>query len=214
MWSYFPEKLRDQVYGLRQDDVRETLKRSCGVAAGEVTDIIATHLHFDHLGGAVTREGEGCVQTFPNALIHVQRAQLEWARGPSIKDRGSFVPEMVAALEGSGQLQVHEGDWELCQGVGVRVVSGHTPGMQLVTVRDGERTLIHAADLVPTSFHVPVPYIMAYDLNPLATAREKGEWYAANPEAIWFFQHDPEWPWWTVRRNEKGGYGRGERVGP
>ena len=121
---------------------------------GEVTDIVSSHLHFDHVGGLVTREGEDFRATFPNARFHVQREQLEWAQDGNPKDRASYVPELINWIAGYEKLEVHDGPWQLVPGIDVDVAHGHTPGMQITRVMWGDRLVIHTGDMVPTSAHV------------------------------------------------------------
>jgi len=210
MWDYFSEKLRTKVYAIEQQEPVQALKAATGLAPEDVTDIIATHLHFDHIGGLVARGEEegGFARSYPNATLHVQRSQLDWALTTSTRDRASFVPELVDAASRLYSVALHDGPWQLEPGIHIDVAHGHTPGMQLVRIHDGALTLIHTADMIPTSSHVPVPYVMAYDNEPLLTAGEKLHYFTTYPEAMYFFEHDPGEPIWTIGRNEKGGWER------
>ncbi len=212
VWNYFPEKLREQIYAIEQPDLDKTFRARVGRGLDEVTDIIATHLHFDHVGGFVSRRGDELAPTFPNASLHIQKEQLEWALAPSDKDRGSYVKPLVEAIAGSASLVVHEGPWSLLPGIEIDIVSGHTRAMQIVRVQHGGQWIIHTADMVPTSAHVPPPYIMAYDNEPMETGREKIRYYSTWPEAIYFFEHDPEHPFWTITTDARGTTVRGEKV--
>ncbi|MBM4353500.1 MAG: MBL fold metallo-hydrolase [Deltaproteobacteria bacterium] len=210
IWPAFPQKLRDAVYRVHQPDMHRTLAEQAGIGPGEVTDVVATHLHFDHVGG-LAREVEGnLVPTFPEARVHVQRRQLEWACSASVKDRGSYVPKMVELIAGLPGLVVHDGPYDLDEGVRVEVADGHTPGMQIVHATCGGSHFIHAADMVPSSAHVPIPYVMAFDLEPLKTVAEKESLFSAWPGAVYFFMHDPDHPFWMLSRTEKG-WQRGAR---
>jgi glyoxylase-like metal-dependent hydrolase (beta-lactamase superfamily II) len=212
VWTFFPEKLRDRVYAIEQPDLATTFKERTGRDVEEVTDIIATHLHFDHVGGYVNRQGDDLVATFPNADLHVQKEQLEWALSPSDKDRGSYVKPLVDAIAGAKKLVLHDGPWTLLPDLEIDVVGGHTPAMQIVRVRHDDRWLIHTADMVPTSSHIPLPYIMAYDIEPIQTGLAKQRYYSTWPEAIYFFEHDPEHPFWNLTTDSRGTVVRGERV--
>jgi glyoxylase-like metal-dependent hydrolase (beta-lactamase superfamily II) len=212
VWPYFPPKLRDQVYAIEQPDLEASLSAAAGIGPGDVTDIIASHLHFDHVGGFVRQEGEALVPRFANARFHVQRAQLDWALEPSAKDRGSYVGPLIEAIAGYDRLEIHDGSWALLPAIEVDVAHGHTPGMQITRVRHGDCWVIHTADMVPTSAHVPVPYIMAYDNEPIRTGEEKMRLFDRYPDAVYFFEHDPEWPFWTVTRNERGQWTRDEKA--
>jgi len=195
IWDGFPEKLRTRIYSIDQPDFASTLKAQAGLDPSEITDVIATHLHFDHVGGFFSSGGRS---RFPQASLHIQKGQLAWAKSPSDKDRGSYVPEMIAALEAYPKLVVHDGAWALVPGLDVELAHGHTPFMQIVKVTSGARTIIHTADMIPTSAHVPTPYIMGYDNEPLVTAREKKALFARFPDAVYFFMHDPTAATWTI----------------
>ena len=211
-WQYFSEKLASKIYSVEQPDMAASLAAQTGLAPADVTDVIATHLHFDHVGGFLQRdEGGDLAPRFPNAAFHVQKGQLEWAQRPSDKDRGSYVPELIAGIAASPALVLHDGPWQLEPWLSVELAHGHTPAMQIVRADGGGRTVIHTADMIPTSSHVPLPYIMGYDNEPLKTAAEKKHCFHTHPDAVYFFEHDPEQPFWTLRETEKG-FVRGEAV--
>ncbi|MFO7768463.1 MAG: MBL fold metallo-hydrolase [bacterium] len=178
---------------------------AAGVAPAQVTDVILTHLHFDHCGGGTTLrdatehrdemeegEGPGAVPTFPNAAYHVQRAQWEWAMDPSERDRASFFGENFLPLKEHGQLHLVEGEVELLPDVHLVVVNGHTPGQQLPLIRTMRRTFFYCGDLFPTASHIPFPWIMGYDLQPLETLGEKKRLLPQAVEEEWvlYFEHD------------------------
>ena len=165
-----------------------------GVAAEEVTDLILTHLHFDHAGGVTRRADEGVrVLTFPNARHHVQRAHWRWARDPAPKEARSFWQEDLDVLEASGQLRLVDGEAELLPGVHAMLVNGHTRAQQMVRIDGPERPLVFVADLVPTTAHLGPAWTMAYDVEPLVTGREKQAFLERALEGEWvlFFEHDP-----------------------
>jgi glyoxylase-like metal-dependent hydrolase (beta-lactamase superfamily II) len=164
-----------------------------GITPENVTDVIVTHLHFDHAGGAVVPTGDGWVLAFPNAAHHVQRAQWEHALKPNPRDRASYFPERIEPIEQKGALALHEGDWSLAPGLDVLAVHGHTPGQHLPLFSDGKRALFYCGDLIPTAAHIPTPYIMAYDVNPVLAMDEKTAILerAARENWILFFEHDP-----------------------
>jgi len=175
-----------------------------------VTDVILTHLHFDHGGGATRADG---TPVFESARYHLQRSQFEWARDPSPKDRASFRPPDFMPLFEQDRLVLHEGRTEVADGIELIVVDGHTRGQQLVKVAGGGETLLYAADLVPTATHLRTPYVMAYDNEPLKTIAEKTEWIgrAADEGWICFFEHDARTTACRVRRGEKD-FEAGEEV--
>jgi glyoxylase-like metal-dependent hydrolase (beta-lactamase superfamily II) len=177
-----------------------------GLDRSRITDVILTHLHFDHAGGATVRDAEGREQlAFPNATYHVQRRNWAWAHHPSEKDAGSYRPENYRALETSGRLHLVEGETELFPGIRLIVSEGHTVGLQLVRVESGDRWLTYCADLIPTSAHLKPSWGMAYDLHPLTVIEEKKMLVAEAiaDHGMLMFEHDPRVQACTVR--EEGG---------
>jgi glyoxylase-like metal-dependent hydrolase (beta-lactamase superfamily II) len=179
---------------------------AAGVSAKSVTDVFLTHLHFDHCGGTTASRNGETVPIFPRATHYVQRPQWDWANAPSERDRASFMPENFRPLESAGLLTLLDGPEEVLPDIRLEVVHGHTFAQQLVRVSDGARSMVFCGDLVPTSAHVPAPYIMGYDLQPLVTLREKHEMLdtAVLGGDILVFEHDPAIEAATVRRTEKG----------
>jgi len=185
------------IFGI--DHAHSTLERSLasvGFTPEDVTDVILTHLHFDHCGGATRHDGERVVATFPRATYHVQREHWDWAMQPNARERASFLKENFEPLatDPNAQLNLLDGGGSFCEGIELLVVSGHTRAMQLVKVFDEARTLLHAADLVPTSAHVPLPWLMAYDVEPLRTIEEKSRILGSAADEGWLllFEHDAE----------------------
>lgn len=180
-------KLDSQQYDLDQD------LRCQGVDPKEVTDVIVTHLHFDHAGGA-TRYQDGQLElTFPNAQYYVHSEQWDWANSPSERDRASYMVENFHPLLSSGKLRTFSGNKELFSGFELLTFYGHTPGMILPKISDSRTTLLYCADLIPTASHLPLPYIMGYDNNPLITLEEKRSVLQQTVEENWIlvFAHDP-----------------------
>lgn len=183
------------IFGI--DHEHSTLEGSLaqlGYAPEDVTDVILTHLHFDHCGGATRRDGDRIIATFPNATYHVQHEHWEWAMQPNVRERASFLKENFEPLakDSTARLNLLAGGGEFAEGIELLVVNGHTRAMQVVKVCDEQSTLLFAADLVPTAAHVPLPWVMAYDIEPLRTIQEKerilGE--AADKGWLLFFEHD------------------------
>lgn len=174
-----------------------SLKKSlakAGLSPADVTDVILTHLHFDHAGGA-TEWREGRLQpTFPKARYYVQQANLETARKPNLREKASYFPANFEPLFEAGVLTVLGGAQEnLLPGVSVLISDGHTQGQQLVKVSDGRQTLLYTGDLAPTSTHVKTPWLMGYDLNPVLLMEEKQKYLGPAADGGWhlFFEHDP-----------------------
>jgi len=178
------------------DHETATLDRSLtrlGFAREDVTDVILTHLHFDHCGGSTMREGDKLSLTFPRAVHHVQRDHWEWARASNSRERASFLSENLDPLEDSGQLSLAAGGREIVPGVEALVVDGHTRAQQTLKIAGQDRTLVYVADLIPTSAHLPPVWGMAYDVEPLKTISEKQAFLEQAAENGWsiFFEHDP-----------------------
>jgi glyoxylase-like metal-dependent hydrolase (beta-lactamase superfamily II) len=176
------------------------------VTPSDITDVILTHLHFDHAGGATCREGERVVPAFPNARYYVQRQHWEAALRPTERDRASFLPSDFMPLHEAGVLTLIDGEKEVLPGIRVRTVNGHTTALQCPLISDGRTSLFYCADLVPLASHLHLPWIMAYDLQPLVTLEEKRKTLetAADEQWIMFFEHDPVLTAGYVERTEKG----------
>ncbi len=160
-------------FRFRGPDLR-ALVAAAGFEPAAVTDVLLSHLHFDHAGGIVARGEDGALRLqFPAARHHVQAAHWAWACSPTVKDAGSFLPEHLAALEASGRLELVDGPRALDSRIAVRVVSGHTPGMQLAWVEVDGGEVAFPVDLVPLWVHLRLPWVMAYDNEPLRTIEDK-----------------------------------------
>lgn len=187
-------------------DLNRSLQ-NLGITHDAITDVILTHLHFDHTGGATQINDNGQVlPTFPKAKYYVQKSQLEWAKNPLEKDRASFLKENFQPLEEADQLVVLEKAGELFPGIELILVDGHTRAQQLVLIHGDERTMLFAGDLVPTASHLPVPWVMGYDNEPIKTIQEKKEILGRAVHENWllFFEHDPEIRCVRVKEGEKG----------
>jgi glyoxylase-like metal-dependent hydrolase (beta-lactamase superfamily II) len=202
----YDPKLRD-IY--RLDDTATDLERSLravGVAPEDVTDVVLTHLHFDHAGGATRRTPDGVEPAFPNARYYVQREHLAAALAPTERDRASFFSDDVQPLIRSKQLFQVEGEQELFPGFRVITLSGHTTALQCPLISDGTTTLLYCADLVPLHTHCQLAWIMGYDLRPLVTLEEKRKvlTQAAAERWVLLFEHDPAIAAGRVERTDKG----------
>jgi glyoxylase-like metal-dependent hydrolase (beta-lactamase superfamily II) len=177
-----------------------------GISREMVTDVVATHLHFDHIGGLVSHALE---PTFPTAKVHVQAEHLAWAKAPSRRDRGSFRPADFRPIEEAGLLEVHEGPGEILPDLEIRVSHGHTPAMHLPLVRSGtedEPSVFFPSDLIPTTAHVRLPWVMAYDNQPVVTVTEKEEILTEAAAENWVLvsDHDPEVAAFKVEQKGEG----------
>jgi glyoxylase-like metal-dependent hydrolase (beta-lactamase superfamily II) len=177
-----------------------------GFSRTDITDIIISHLHFDHAGGTTILNNGDLELAFPNAIHHVQGEHWDWALNPSEKDRASFIKNDFLLLENKGKINRLSGPMELYPGIELLVMYGHTQGMQLIKVSDSDNTVLYCSDLIPTASHIPVPWVMAYDNNPLITINEKNRLLpiAVDEKWILFFEHDPFRTASTVETSEKG----------
>lgn len=179
---------------------------AAAVEAEAVTDVVFTHLHFDHSGEAVREEEGRLLPTFPNATYWCTASQWQAATQPNARERASFLAENILPLAESGQLRHCDERTDLGDGVRLTVSNGHTDGQVIPHLRYRGRTLVFAADLIPSSWHVPLPFIMAYDLRPLVLLREKEELLAAAAAQghVICLQHDPKHECCTVAATDRG----------
>ncbi|MCU0454004.1 MAG: MBL fold metallo-hydrolase [Bacteroidetes bacterium] len=202
-WS---DKLKD-IYRLDTSagDLQHSLD-AAGVRPEDVTDVVLTHLHFDHAGGSTVRRHGRLVPAFPNATFYVQRDHWEWSKQPTDRDRASFMPDDYLPLWEAGVLELVDGQRELFPGIEMLVCNGHTTAQQLPKISDGTTTMLFCCDLIPTASHVPFPYIMGYDLRPLVTLEEKKRILPRAHDEGWilFLQHDPNVHAITLRSSDKG----------
>lgn len=186
------------MYGIsRQRSLSESLKAITGTSAEEITIVVNTHLHFDHAGGNTTLDDEGrCLPAFPNARYFVSHDEYQHAESPHERDRASYLPENWRPLQESGQLELKTAAYEVAPGLRMETVRGHSHTMQCVRLERDGRTLFCFADLVPTRAHVPLPWIMGYDLYPVETLEAKKRLLpqAARERWLCLFYHDPEVP--------------------
>jgi glyoxylase-like metal-dependent hydrolase (beta-lactamase superfamily II) len=165
-----------------------------GLQAEDIHVVILTHLHFDHAGGATTEKNGKLVPTFPNAKYFVQKDNLATARNPNLREKASYFSANFEPLIESNVLTLLDGPTEdLFPGISLLVSNGHTQGQQVVKISDDQNSLLYCADLVPTSSHVRLPWLMGYDLHPLLLMEEKSEILGKAADHNWhlYFEHDP-----------------------
>ncbi|MCI0472731.1 MAG: MBL fold metallo-hydrolase [Ignavibacteria bacterium] len=165
-----------------------------GIKPADITDVILTHLHFDHAGGATKHdEIRKLVSAFQNAKYYVQEKHLDWALNPSDRDRASFFPDTFEPLLNEKRLYTVNDEFRFDEFITLLPLNGHTRFMQMVKVADENSGIYYLADLIPMASHVPLPYIMGYDLFPLITLEEKRKYLNEICEKNYtvFFEHDP-----------------------
>jgi len=206
----WPDKLR-AIYAIQNLPPGET-----GFDPAAVTDIVLSHLHFDHAGG-ISRyrpgnptEVELC---FPQARVYLQAENYDTARDPNPRERASYLRENVQILQQAPLVLTH-GSEEIYPDIWVHQNNGHTRGQQWLEVKAGHESLVFPADLVPTHHHLPLPYTMGYDMSAETLLREKGSFLSRAVAGRWIvvFCHDPDIPAGRVNIDDKGRYVLGEVV--
>jgi glyoxylase-like metal-dependent hydrolase (beta-lactamase superfamily II) len=182
------------IYGIQEGDPLTDSLHRAGVRLIDVDLVINTHLHFDHAGGNTRMSGDRAIPTFPNARYVVQKSELAHAQNPTERDRASYLPENFQPVTDAGQWDLVDGDSELLPGVSLVCIPGHNTGIQGVLLTGGGRSLAFVADLLPTRHHIPLPWIMAYDLYPVQTLETKRKWLPqfVREGSIVVFGHDPD----------------------
>ena len=194
----------------RLDYSRFTIEKSLqthGLTPDKITDVILTHLHFDHAGGSTHMEANGkLVPSFPKATYYVQKENLEWANNPKEKDRASYIKEDWEPLLKEGVLKIMEGEKEILPGIHMKLFYGHTRGIQLPLIDDGKARVFFCGDVIPTSVHLGIPWVMAYDNFPLITIEEKKKLLeqAAKEKWLLVFEHCPLLGSSFIEKTEKG----------
>lgn len=204
-----PEKL-DKIYNAKHA-LLDNLA-ALGTRPEDIDIVINSHLHFDHCGWNTVRNPEGrAVATFPNAAYYTQRGEWEHAQEQHERDRVSYISDNYNPLIDSGQMQLLDGNADICAGVRVELYPGHTRSMQAIYIESEGKTACYISDLIPTSRHLDLTWVMAYDLYPLTTIDSRKRYYeqALNPQAdpprfLTIFTHDHETPWAWLYRDADG----------
>lgn len=195
-------------YYLHGDATIDQSLAKFGFQRDDITDVFLTHLHFDHAGGAVERTGDQLVPAFKYAVYWSNEKHWEWAIRPNEREKASFLKENILPISESGQLEFisTEQGTEFLPGFNVRFVSGHTESMMLPLLSYKGKQLLYMADLLPSAGHLPIPYVMAYDMFPLQTLNEKKAFLneALENKYTLFFEHDPINECCTLQQTEKG----------
>ena len=205
------DKQDDKFFGHYHLDGSHSLMGSlceAGFKPEDITDVFLTHLHFDHCGGTVKYNADrsGFELTFPNATHWLSKPQWEWVTHPNRREKASFLHENMMPVAESGKLKLFDGSFTLFPGFEVRIFNGHTVGQAIPIITAGKQTVVFMADTSPTSEHIPLPYIMSYDTQPLISLKEKEEFLneAADKNYILFFEHDAYTECCTLEKTEKG----------
>jgi len=179
---------------------------AAGLAPEDIDIVINTHLHFDHCGWNTVRSGDRIVATFPKAKYYVQKKEWEHGRLQLERDAVSYMSPNYDPLVESGQMELLDGDRELLPGISVQVFPGHTANMQAVTVRSGGKTACYISDLIATSNHLDLTWVMAFDLYPLETIESRKRYYGEAIPQRWLtvFTHDDQTPWGYITRGDRG----------
>lgn len=191
----FDEKFKS-VYGVDKSETIEGSLEKCGLSVEDIGAVIVSHLHFDHAGGNTVLSEEGkVIPKFPNATYYIQKKEWEAGLDPNPRSKASYLKDNYVPLEIHNQLKVIEGSCEICEGILCIYTGGHTEGHQVVTIESDGEGAIYWADLMPTTSHVKIPYIMGYDLFPLDVLEEKEKFIKNVVKKKWtcFFEHDPKY---------------------
>ena len=194
-------------YHLNGNDSLVKSLSQAGFSPSQITDMFLTHLHFDHCGGGVVKAGEQLTLAFPNATYWSNDDHWRWATQPNAREKASFLSENILPMKESGHLKmVDKNQPSPFAQFDISYASGHTDKMMLPMIRYKGRTICFVADLIPSTSHIPIPYVMGYDTRPLISMEEKERLLkeAADKNFILFFEHDPVHECCTLKNTEKG----------
>lgn len=202
-------------YYLHGDATLDSSLQKHGFHRDDITDVFLTHLHFDHCGGSIVREGDKLVPAFKNATYWSNEKHWQWAVQPNDREKASFLKENILPIQESGQLKFLNtsatassqlGTTAFMEGIDIRFVNGHTESMMLPQIQYKDKTIVYMADLLPSAGHIPIPYIMAYDMFPLTTLSEKKSFLqeAVDNNYLLYFEHDAQQECCSLQQTEKG----------
>ena len=197
------DEKRKQIFNIKSVPVEQL-----PFSVDAVTDVILTHLHFDHAGGVSDYDADGKLQLrFPKAVHYIQKSNLENAQNPGPKERASYLKENIDPLF-TGDLRQLDGDTEIFEGISVHRIDGHTVGQQWIKITDGTKTIAFPTDMMPTSRHVGLPFTMGYDMCAQTVLNEKNAFLEQAVAENWIivFEHDPDTEAATITTNERGAY--------
>ncbi len=213
-------------YHLHGDDTLEKSLAKYGFTKDDITDVFLTHLHFDHCGGSIKYEGDKLVPNFKNAMFWSNEDHWKWATQPNEREKASFLKENILPIQESGKLRFVQ-HWfnnqidregrhvnvngllpssQFSENITIRFVNGHTQAMMLPQINYNGKTVVFMADLLPSAGHIPLPYIMGYDMFPLTTLNEKKSFLkeALENDYILFFEHDKDHECCTLQQTDRG----------
>jgi glyoxylase-like metal-dependent hydrolase (beta-lactamase superfamily II) len=196
-------------YYIHGEDTLETSLMKHGFTSDDITDVVLTHLHFDHCGGAIVKDGDDLVPAFKNATYWSNQQHWQWATEPNEREKASFLEENILPIKESGRLkyvEVQEGVSIVDEAITLKFAYGHTNAMMLPVINYNGKTIVYMADLLPSTAHIPLPYVMGYDMFPLTTLKEKKSFLqeALDKNYILYFEHDPKVECCTLQMTEKG----------
>ncbi|VTQ00207.1 MBL fold metallo-hydrolase [Sphingobacterium daejeonense] len=194
-------------YYMHGDDTLDKSLNKLGFHRDDITDVILTHLHFDHCGGAIVREGEKLLPAFKNARYWSNKDHWEWAVNPNPREKASFLKENILPIQESGQLNfIDINSPQYDSEIDMRFAYGHTEAMMLPQIQYKGKTILYMADLLPSVGHIPIAYVMGYDVRPLVTMQERQDYWKeiVDNEYIMFLEHDSVHECATLQYTEKG----------